>query len=146
MTPVNQTIRGSTQGNCFAACVASILDMKLEEVEIDMTNVRNFNTLLTTIQKKANCKIYYVNHEAIIDGFLKTSERYCFVEVCTFVFNGDPYDEGSLWHVVVCEIAENGKISLVFNPDTVDQRQKSLDQFPAVRKVLFVKPNKPNLR
>jgi len=115
--------------------------MKIENVEIDMSGVRNFHTLLTRIQDKANCKIYYVNREAILDGVLKTSERYCFAEVCTCVFNGDPYDEGSTWHVVVCEVAENGKISLVFNPDKIDQRQKSLDEFPAVRKVFFVKPN-----
>lgn len=74
-----------------------------------------------------------------MDGILKPSERYCFAEVCTCVFNGNPYGDSSTWHVVVCEIADDGRISLTFNPDQHDQRQKSLDQFPAVGKLFFVK-------
>jgi len=80
-------------------------------------------------------------NSAIVDGIVRTQERYCFAEVCTCVFNGDPYDDGSTWHVVVCEIADDGKISFVFNPDQHDQRQHSLEQFPAVGKMFFVKAN-----
>ena len=32
MLPVDQTIYGSTDGNCFSACVASILEISIEEV------------------------------------------------------------------------------------------------------------------
>ncbi len=32
MTPQKQTICNFTEGNCFAACVASVLDLPLEEV------------------------------------------------------------------------------------------------------------------
>ena len=32
MKPVYQTIFGKTNGNCFAACIASILEMDLEDV------------------------------------------------------------------------------------------------------------------
>jgi len=99
----------------------------------------SLRALLTKIEQKANCKIYYATHEAIVDGIFKTSERYCFAEVCTCVFDGNPYGEGSTWHVVVCEIADDAKISLVFNPDKTDQRQNSLQEFPAVGKVFFVK-------
>jgi hypothetical protein len=42
---------------------------------------------------------------------------------------------------VVCEIADDGKVSLKFNPDKIDQRQNSLNQFRAVGKVFFVKAN-----
>jgi len=140
MTPVYQTKHGP-KGNCFAACVASILDRKIEDVEVDMSSVNNLKDLLTLVQAKANCKIYYANHEAIQDGFLKTTERFCFIEVCSFTFNRDPYREESQWHGVVCEVADDGRISMLFNPEQGDQRQKSLDQFPAVRKVFFVKAN-----
>lgn len=140
MIPAYQT-KHDDQGNCFAACIASILERKIEEVEVDMSLVKNFRDLLTAVEAKANCKVYYANHEAIEDGFLKTTERYCFVEVCSFTLNQDPYHDNSKWHAVVCEVAENGKISMLFNPEQKDQRQKSLDQFPATRKVFFVKPN-----
>jgi hypothetical protein len=144
MTPVYQTKPGP-EGNCFAACVASILERKIEDCDIDMSKVKIFRDLLEQMEAKANCKIYYANHEAIQDGFLKTTERYCFVEVCTFVFNNDPYDSNSIWHAVVAEIGDDGKISMRFNPEEQDQRKKSLDQFPAIRKVFFVKPNAKSL-
>src|SRR6266498_3643126 len=118
MTPVYQTRHGPPDGNCFAACVASLLDRRIEEVDVDVASCGNsLRALLTKIEQKANCKIYYATHEAIVDGIFKTSERYCFAEVCTCVFDGNPYGEGSTWHVVVCEIADDAKISLVFNPD-----------------------------
>src|ERR1051325_7265810 len=142
MTPVFQTKFDPPDGNCFAACVASLLDRKLEDVEVDMSKVKIFRDLLTLIEAKANCKIYYANHEAIQDGVFKTSERFCFVEVCSCVVNGDPYHEQSTWHVVVGEIAADGRISMLFNPEPHDQRKKSLDQFQAVRKVFFVRANR----
>jgi hypothetical protein len=142
MTPVYQTQNGHGIGNCFAACVASLLDKRIEDVEIDLASCGNcLRTLMTKVEQKANCKIYFVSHEAILDGVVKPTERYCFVEVCTCVFNKNPHDSRSTWHVVVCEIFDHGKISLVFNPDQRDQRQKSLDQFPAINKVFFVKAN-----
>ena len=142
MTPVYQTKHEPPDGNCFAACVASLLDRKIEDVDVDVASCGKLPTLLQKIQQKADCKIYYATHSAIVDDIVRTSERYCFAEVCTCVFNGDPYDDGSTWHVVVCEIADGGKISLVFNPDQHDQRQHSLQQFSAVGKVFFVKANK----
>ena|ERR1043166_8900360 len=142
MTPVYQTRTGAPNGNCFAACVASLLDRRIEDVDVDVASCGNsLHVLLTKIQQRANCKIYFVSHEAIVDGIFKTSERYCFAEVCTSVFNDDPHGKGSVWHVVVCEIADDGKISLLFNPDQSDQRQKSLQQFRAVGRLFFVKAN-----
>jgi hypothetical protein len=139
MTPVYQTKFGK-KGNCFAACIASILERELDDCDIDMEGVKNFRDLLTLIEAKVKCKIYYTNHEAIEHGFLKTAERLCFIEVCGYEYGGDPYHEGSIWHAVVAEIGDDGKISMRHNPEKIDQR-KSLDQFPAIRKVFFVKPN-----
>jgi hypothetical protein len=140
MTPVYQTKIGP-EGNCFAAGVASVLERKIEDCDIDMSKVKIFRDLLEQMEAKANCKIYYANHEAIEHGFFKTTERYCLVEVCTFTFNHDPYHDKSIWHVVVGEVLADGKITMRFNPAERDTRKQSLDQFPAVRKVFFVKPN-----
>ena len=144
MTPVYQTKQGSPHGNCFAACVATLLDRKIEEVDIDVASCDDLlHVLLNKIEQRANCKIYYASHQAVLDGVLVTSERYCLAEVCTFVFNGNPYGKGSMWHVVVCEISHGGMLSLVFNPDKDDQRD-SLEQFPAVGRLFFVKANPSN--
>lgn len=138
MTPVYQTKDGE-KGNCFAACVASILDRKIEDCDIDMENITNVWQMVTQIQEKANCKIYYANREAIEDGFFKPTERFCFIEVCTCTYNKDPYDNKSRWHVVVGEVGENGKVSMLFDPG--QDLRKSLDLFAAVRRVFFVKAN-----
>jgi hypothetical protein len=103
------------------------------------THSQFLNTLLSG-RLNGGCATTILN-SAIVDGIVRTQERYCFAEACTCVFNGDPYDDGSTWHVVVCEIADDGKISFVFNPDQHDQRQHSLEQFPAVGKMFFVKAN-----
>jgi hypothetical protein len=113
MTPVYQTKHGPPDGNCFAACVASLLDRTIEEVDVDVADCgSSLRASMTKLEQKANCKIYNGTQEPIVDGIVKTSERYCFAEVCTFVLI-----EGSTWHVVVCEIADDGQLSLVFNPD-----------------------------
>ena len=144
MTPVHQTKYGSPHGNCFAACVASLLGRKIEEVDIDVASCKSLHALLTQIEQRANCKIYYVSLEALLDGVVTTSERYCFAEVCTTTRQGNPFDEGSTWHVVVCEISDSGKVSLVFNPDKTARQQHSLQQFHATRKLFFVKANSSN--
>jgi ABC-type uncharacterized transport system ATPase subunit len=144
MTPVHQTRHGSPNGNCFAACVASLLDRKIENVDVDVATCKSLHALLTKIEERANCKIYYASHEAVLDGIVKTSERYCFAEVCTTVCQGSPFGEGSTWHVVVCEFSDSGKLSLVFNPDKTARQQHSLQQFHAIRKLFFVKANPGN--
>lgn len=142
MTPVFQTRRNPPHGNCFAACVASLLDKRIEEVDIDVSSCNNsILTLIKRIEQKANCKIYRVSNEAIRDAIVTTSEQYCITAVCSFLFNGDPHHQSSVWHVVVCQIDRDGKLSLVFNPDQNDQRQRSLQQFSAVGDVYFVKGN-----
>jgi hypothetical protein len=145
MTPVHQTKYSSPDGNCCAACVASLLNRKIEDVDIDVASCGNsLRVLLTKIEQRANCKIYYVTHEAILEGVVSTSEKYCFAEVCTYICDNNPFGEGSVWHFVVCEISKSGKLSLVFNPDKNDQRQHSLQQFPVVGKLFFVKANPNN--
>ena len=141
MTPVFQTRSGAPNGNCFAACIASVLNRKLEDVDVDVTDCDTSSALLAKIEQKANCKIDVVRHEEILDGTFKTSERYCIAEVCTFVFNEDPRHKQSMWHVVVCEITEDGKTPMVFNPDRTDRRQESLQQFAVVGNLFFVKAN-----
>jgi hypothetical protein len=142
VTPVYQTKHNRPDGNCFAACVASLLDRKIEDVDVDVASCSNsLQELIKRIEQKANCKIYTVSHEAILDGIVRTSERYCFAAVCSFIFDGNPHYDFSVWHVVVCQIESDGRISLVFNPDQNDQRQQSLQQFSAVDKLFLVKAN-----
>lgn len=139
MTPVYQTRYGVPDGNCMAACVASILDQRLEDVDVDVASCSSGKVLRKKLEEKAKCKIYGFPHEAIVDGVVKSAQRYCIVEVCTCMFNNDPCDPDSTWHSVVCEIADDGKLSLAFDPNRRDQRTK-LQQFGAMRNLFIVKP------
>ena len=140
MTPVYQTRHGSPDGNCIAACVTTILDKPIEDVDVDVASCGNsVEALLAKIEEKADCKVYGFPHQGIVDGVVKSTERYCIVSVCSWVFQNDPSHANSIWHSVVCEIAEDGKLSLVFNPDHKDQRTRSLDQFAAVGNLFVVK-------
>ena len=140
MTPVCQTRHGSPHGNCMAACVATILDKPIEDVDVDVASCGNsVNALIAKIEEKAECKVYRLPHEAIVDAVVKSTERYCIVSVCSCVFQHDPSHPNSTWHSVVCEIAEDGKLSLVFNPDHKDLRTSSLNQFAALGDLFVVK-------
>jgi|SRR5436190_20695269 len=140
MTPVYQTKHGPPDGNCMAACVASLLDRRIEDVDIDVASCGGSRkVLLRKFEEKAKCKIYGFPHEAIVDGVVKSTERHCIVEVCSRVFNNDPCHPSSTWHSVVCEIAEDGKLSLVFNPHRNDQRTQSLQQLGAIGNLFIVK-------
>ena len=142
-TPVYQTRHGAPHGNCLAACVASILDKRIEDVDVDVASCSSYEVLLRKLGQKAKCKIYKIPHEAIVDGVVRSAERYCIVSVCTCVFNNDPCHPDSTWHSVVCEIKEDGKLSLVFDPNRDDQRTK-LQQFKAVGPLFVVKANAGN--
>jgi hypothetical protein len=140
MTPVDQTRHGAPHGNCMAACVATILDKPIEDVDVDVASCGNsLNALLTKIEEKAACTMCRFPHEAMVDGIVKSTERYCIVSVCSCLFQNDPSHPNSTWHSVVCEIAEDGKLSLVFNPDPTDLRTRSLDQFAALGNLFVVK-------
>ncbi len=135
-TRIYQTRRGAPHGNCMAACVASILDKPLEDVDIDVASCGSSREVFfRKIQEKGNCHIYQLP-DGIVDGVVKSAERYCIVNVCSLVYGNDPSHRDSIWHSVVCEIAEDGKLSLVFDPNPNDQRTK-LQQFAAVGDVLW---------
>lgn len=139
MTPVYQTKDGKPNGNCLAACIATLLDKSIEEVDVDVASCGScVRALLSKIEERANCKIYRLDFQAITDGVVKVSDRYCIASVCSMIFNNDPNHQNSAWHAVVCEISEGGKISQVFNPSASDARH-SLDQFKAVDVVYFVR-------
>lgn len=139
MTPVYQTRHGPCGGNCMAACVATLLDKRIEDVDVDVTNCGNsVKTLLAKIEERTGCKVYGFPHEAIVDAVVKSSERYCIVSVCSYVYRNDPSDPNSTWHCVVCEIGEDGQLWLVFNPDRTDQR-RTLQQFSVIGNLFIVK-------
>ena|SRR6266568_537352 len=87
MTPIYQTKHGPPDGNCTAACVATLLDKRIEDVDVDVASCgSSTKVLLTKIEEKAKCKIYGFPHEGIVDGVVKSTERYCIVSVCSCVF------------------------------------------------------------
>ena len=51
MTPVFQTKFGKGQGNCFAACLASLLDLSIEEVPNFCHEERNNTYWMRKVQK-----------------------------------------------------------------------------------------------
>ena len=124
----------------MAACVASILDKRLKDVDVDVASCSSCKVLLRKLEEKAKCKIYRIPREAIVDGVVKSAERYCIVSVCVCVFKNDPCHPDNTWHSVVCEITEDGKLSLVFNPNRNDQRTK-LQQFAAMGDLFILKAN-----
>jgi len=142
MTPVYQTRHSPPNGNCMAACIATLLDKRIEDVDVDVPSCDgSLKALLTEIEEKAKCKVYGFPYRAIVDGVVKSSERYCIVTVRSCVFNTHPSRSSGTWHSVVCEIADDGKLSLVFNPDRTDQRTRSLEQFEEMENLFIVKRN-----
>ena len=117
----------------MAACVASLLDKQIDEVDVDLAGCEKVSELIRRIEAKAGCKIYGFPTEAITDGIIKSALKYCIVEVCTFINCGN-----QSWHCVVCEIAEDGALSMVHNPDRIDTIRTSLDQFRGTRNLYFV--------
>src|SRR5262249_6019235 len=140
MTPVYQTRFGPPNGNCFAACVATLLDRPLEAVDVDVSSCRKIGDVLKLIEAKAKCKIYGTDYEALTTGLLRTSERYAIAYVCTSIMGSDLSDPGSIKHGVVCEIADEGKtIWPVFDPRP-NHQCRSLQDYKAIEHILFVKP------
>ncbi len=45
MKPVKQTKFGPVEGNCFAACLASLLEVEIDTVEIDMSANKWFDSV-----------------------------------------------------------------------------------------------------
>jgi hypothetical protein len=114
------------------------LDKPLEDVDIDVASCGSSREVLfTKIEAKGSCEIHQLP-ESIVDGVVKSAEHYCIVNVCSFVFANDPSHRNSIWHSVVCEIAEDGKLFLAHDPNRNDHRTK-LEQFPAIGEVFVVK-------
>ena len=57
MKPVKQTKAG-TEGNCFNACVASILEWSLEEVDFHIKELGWFEQWIKFLKPKGYCLIY----------------------------------------------------------------------------------------
>jgi hypothetical protein len=138
MTPVAQTRLGR-HGNCFAACVATILDKRIEDVDVNVSSFTKPSELMRKIEEKIKCKIYGFPHDAITDGAVISTERYCIVDVCTSLFDNDADHPMSMWHAVVCEIADGGKLNMVFNPES--DTRKRLQDFNGMRNLYIVKCN-----
>ena len=89
MTPVYQTRHGSPDG--ISACVATILDKRIEDVDVDVASCGNsVNALLRKIEGRTDCKMYRFSQAAIVDRDVKSTERYCIVSVCSSLFRNDP--------------------------------------------------------
>jgi hypothetical protein len=81
-----------------------------------------------------------ISSRSHVDGVVKSAERYCIVNACACVFNNDQCHPDNTWHSVVCEIREDGKLSLAFDPNRNHQRTK-LRQFAAMGDLFIVKAN-----
>ena len=106
MKPVIQTRTGAT-GNCFEACIASILELKLEEVpdfsaySEDQTWVKKLNKWLS----KRGLVYFEVNIDvSCTNDFFKSRNFY-------HILIGDTVGGGKLKHAVV---GNNGK--MVYDP------------------------------
>lgn len=98
MIPIYQTILDSQNGNCYAACLASILECSLEEIPNFMTcGPDEFNNILTKWLEAKNFTILSVNinrDESFITAMIK--------DVYSIGTIKSPRFEDAL-HAVVCK-------------------------------------------
>jgi len=94
MKPIKQTIFGEGKGNCLSACIASILELKIEEVPVFISS-----DWWNDLQKWLQSKGYFA-----IDIEAKNKEGYCnFYEVpkgLYVILTGDS-PRGDFLHCVV---------------------------------------------
>ncbi len=59
MVPVDQTVFDNLRGNCYAACIASVLEMKLEDVPWPNGNNDDFAGIYETWFAELNLQVVY---------------------------------------------------------------------------------------
>lgn len=122
MNKVDQTKTGD-EGNCFAACIASILELELKDVDVDLTECKNwidiFNRMKQTkpLMKKYDAlSLRYSLLKKECD--LKSDDREVVLPANCYCILNYPEPKGiKNNHAVVGCFDENGKLLIVHNPD-----------------------------
>lgn len=129
MNKVDQT-DFNDKGNCFAACIASILELELNDVDVDLTECKNwidiFNQMKQTkpLMKKYDAlSLRYSLLKKECD--LKIDEREVVLPSNCYCILNYPEPKGSnMYHAVVGCFDENGKLSVIHDPDARNSNYK----------------------
>lgn len=70
MKPVDQTIFGTPHGNCFAACIASILELPIEEVPNFIAEGDRWWDAAKAWLDERGYALLWVKHDAVRCGYL----------------------------------------------------------------------------
>ena len=131
MKPVYQTRSGIGVGNCLACCIASILEIKLEDIDMGEFKVNangevDGEDFLTRLFKKLDqlgwgllqAHLHFFNKQVKKD---KHSKGYTGLLTDCHCIISYPWDKnnwnGGPWHSVVGYIDKNYKICVVHDPD-----------------------------
>lgn len=115
MKPVQQTRFGPPDGNCMSACVASIIECKIEEVDIPLPKNGRMEVFMWQISEKIKKGICSFNYKIK----LPSNPIYCMVSVidkssCSII-NGVRQNDG-IDHMVVGFIGDNNILSIKYDP------------------------------
>ena len=103
MKPVFQTAYGEGKGNCYAACVASVLELPLEVMPDLITGVkcrRDQDNILRNFLKMLGWGIIALHHDALRDPDLNFRDRVMFFKQDGYYIAGGVAENG-VGHAVV---------------------------------------------
>ncbi len=125
MKKVYQTKNGFG-GNCFASCIASILEVELKDVDVDLTECKSsvdvFNRmrdLKESIKSYDMISLPYWLFKSVYKyhGLYLPAKCHCIISSLSCMMNGRP-----TFHAVVGYIDDRGILSVVHNPTDGDSR------------------------
>lgn len=118
MKPVDQTIFGAKKGNCMSACVATLLELSIDEVPNFMENSEEWAKLLHEfLYPKGLCYV----EVALVEG---RSNIHAKEETPCVLMGKSP--RGSFYHAVV-GIVRDGEFRVHFDPHPDRKGIKSID-------------------
>jgi hypothetical protein len=109
MNPVNQTRFGNGSGNCFAACVASILEIPIEEID-PLILPANGSNWIDGLQSYLSERGMFLLHVSIRDQYPLGPVPE------TLVIAIGPNNRRGGRHAVVCEFQDTNRLVLVHDP------------------------------
>lgn len=120
MKPIYQT-----EKNCFASCIASILEVELKDVDVDITNctkwIQVFNKMRETKEAVKPYDMFSMPYWLFKEydkyrGTVLPGKCHCIVSSPSYYENEIPKE----FHAVVGYINDKGQLSIIHNPTKED--------------------------
>jgi hypothetical protein len=104
MKPVDQTIFGAPHGNCFAACVASILELPLEDVPNFVLEGEGWWNAAKAWLHERGYALLWVKHDAVACGYVDPNPL---IDAGHYIITTGQSPRGEFLH---CVIEHRGRI------------------------------------